>query len=266
MFSLTKKTKNNSDFMSGNIFPKDYRSDDLFLVEFPKSGITWLSFILANILCEINRKELDVTYYNIQQIVPDLHMSRSVGGPFFEYPGYRLLKSHSVFNRRYFHVIYLLRNPLSVMVSYYNFCCDLELFKGSFESFLEDARFGINAYNRHATSWLCDRKGANRLHLLKYEDLIANPENTIGKLIQNLGWHADKHIIRSSIKKSTLEEMKKTESTYRQFDPCYDQVFVGRSRSRHEQGSLSKKDVETIYRSTKAICDRFYPESFSPGQ
>lgn len=247
--------------MSGNLLPKDPRSDDLYLVEFPKSGITWISFILANMLCRVNTRDIDVTYYNIQQIIPDLHMSRNVGQPVFSYPGYRILKSHSVFKRRYWHSIYVLRNPVDVMVSYYHFCCDHDQFDGTFESFLADDLLGVKAYNRHVTSWVGSNRGAHRLHLLKYEDLISNAPGTIEGLVKNLGWHAiDKEIIKDSIEKSSIDNMKTMEHVYRANDPCYNQVFVGRNQLKKVKEPVSEKQFDYIYTNAKLVCDRFYPD------
>jgi hypothetical protein len=41
------------------MMPKNPRHDDFYVVEFPKSGITWLTAILANVaLIESGRKEI----------------------------------------------------------------------------------------------------------------------------------------------------------------------------------------------------------------
>ncbi len=50
--------------------PNCQRHDDVYLVEFPKSGITWLSTIISNCFLQYSGKKQQATFYNIQQLIP----------------------------------------------------------------------------------------------------------------------------------------------------------------------------------------------------
>ena len=191
-------------------------------------------------------------------MIPDLHMSRIIGEPFFKYPGYRIVKSHSFFNKKYLYSIYILRNPYDVMKSYFNYLKDNSMFVGSFKEFVQDSRFGISAYVEHVSSWLIFRSGSNRVHLLKYESLLEKPSETIAGLLDNLGWKCnDKNIIDNAINKSKLEYMKKREEIYRKNDPVYQNIFMGRGQEKSKV--IFSADIrEYIYNSAKDVCDQFY--------
>src|SRR5712675_2194548 len=89
--------------------------DDTFIVSYPRSGNTWTRFLIANLL----HSEQPVTFANIEQLIPDCEAmsSRYVKG--VARP--RIIKSHEYFDPRYKKVIYIVRDPRDVALSYYDF-------------------------------------------------------------------------------------------------------------------------------------------------
>ncbi|MEL6581985.1 MAG: hypothetical protein AAFQ14_19735, partial [Cyanobacteria bacterium J06621_12] len=45
--------------------------DDLFLVSHPKSGNTWIRFLICNLIYP----ELDITFTNINNMIPDIYLT-----------------------------------------------------------------------------------------------------------------------------------------------------------------------------------------------
>ena len=85
--------------------------DDTFLVSYPKSGNTWVRFLLANLI-HPNEK---VSFSNINRLLPapgvlSKRFLRTLPRP-------RILKSHEPFDARFKKVIYLVRDPRDVAVS-----------------------------------------------------------------------------------------------------------------------------------------------------
>jgi len=79
--------------------------DDTFLVSYPKSGNTWVRFLLANLL----HPNETVGFANINRLLPapgvlSKRFLRSLPRP-------RILKSHETFDVRFRKVIYLVRDP-----------------------------------------------------------------------------------------------------------------------------------------------------------
>src|SRR5438874_11935634 len=88
--------------------------DDVFLVSYPKSGNTWVRFLIANLISDI-----PVTFLNIEQRIPSIYIlpDRALRAM----PKPRVLKSHECFVPRYRNVIYIVRDPRDVAVSYYHY-------------------------------------------------------------------------------------------------------------------------------------------------
>lgn len=228
-FHIVNKIHNGADRMlKRRLTPKDLSSDDFFLVEFPKSGITWLSTIIGNAaLIESGRPEL-VTFANVQFYVPDIHLSRHVGAKKFGRPPVRMIKSHSAFNPHYQFVIYLVRHPFSVMRSYHTFLqAHQKGYTLGFSALCKDKTHGIPAWRAHVNSWIGADKNSLRLHLIRYEDLVADGFTVIDELSTNFGWNLSRNSIETALSRSNMEAMKETEYRFRKHAPHYDFSFVG---------------------------------------
>jgi hypothetical protein len=208
----------------------DARSHDIYIVEFPKSGITWLCTILANMAFSETQSRSRATYYNVQQFIPDIHMARGIAIGDSILPGIpqRLIKSHSEYNMHYQGVIYLVRHPVPVMRSLYNYLNQHTNRQISIDSLLKNHKFGLPAWQRHIRSWIASPEQANRLHLVKYEDMISSAEQVLKNINQNIGWGFSDDAIRNAIQCSSVDQMKISEETYRTYNPRYSLEFVKR--------------------------------------
>ena len=245
-----------------NYLPANPRQDDLYLVEFPKSGITWLSTIIANIYIQIANKDKKefVTFCNITKYVYETISNKVFIGNLMLIGNERVIKSHSNFNPYYLRVVYILRNPLDVMVSYYNYMQDLG-WKGDFIKFVKSKKYGIYAWKNNVNGWINEsNNGYNQIHLIKYEDLLKNPVKEIKDIYQNLGENIDINIIEKALELSSIENMKKSEEFYRKHSPNYTMSFVGKEGKIPKEKLLTNEIKEHIIKETRSILERFYPE------
>ena len=91
------------------------RSDDTFLISYPKSGNTWTRFLLANLV--YSDKSPD--FGNIDQLIPGPEgMSKR---EFNRLPSPRFIRTHSWFDPKYKHVIYIVRDPRDMIVSQFHY-------------------------------------------------------------------------------------------------------------------------------------------------
>ena len=238
------------------------RHDDVFIVEFPKSGITWFSTMLGNLLCLLNHRDTAITHYNIQQFIPACdRRGVNIGPPLFEYPGYRFLKSHSRYNSKYRQVIYLLRNPFSVMQSYIHHETRRGAFEGSLEHFIEDKQRGIESYKKHVESWLMNDISPNRLHLVRYEDLRARPLAELMELSKNLGLdRVDQNMVENAISRSGIENMRQSETLYSQRHPSYRSGFVRTGQVMPASDEMPDHVRSRIKQAAKPVLERFYAD------
>src|SRR5919109_3198459 len=81
------------------------RRSDVFLVSYPRSGNTWLRFLLANAL----RPAEAATFATFGEVVPDIY--DETDRELRRRPSPRVLKSHEPFDRRYRRGAYPLRHP-----------------------------------------------------------------------------------------------------------------------------------------------------------
>ncbi len=203
---------------------------DIYIVEFPKSGITWLSTILANAFFDKYGIDRKVTFLNLRYIFPDIHISRDIGNSLSDLAGTRLIKSHSRKNPYYKSVIYLCRHPVDVMRSYYWFYSFRLKENMEMMEFVKNRKIGIEAWKDHINSWLNTRPTGNVMHFLKYEDLLKNPEFTISELSANFGWGFSEENVEVALNRSSQEEMKNSEEKFVTYDRRYEIGFVKRNK------------------------------------
>jgi Sulfotransferase domain len=89
--------------------------DDTFVVSYPRSGNTWTRFLIANLVYP----EKNVGFTNIEKLIPDT--SSQSNRALKSTPRPRIIKSHEYFDHRYRKVIYIVRDPRDVALSYYDF-------------------------------------------------------------------------------------------------------------------------------------------------
>jgi hypothetical protein len=185
--------------------------DDTFLVSYPKSGNTWVRFLLANL---IHPNEA-VSFSNINQLLPapgviTKRFLKSVPRP-------RILKSHEPFDARFKKVIYLVRDPRDVAVSEYHFdlkkryiAADMTL-EQFIRPFLAGETSSYSSWWEHVASWVGARHGNPKFLLARYEDLLADPIAETAKIADFLGIKADAERLRSAVARSSADRMRKLE-------------------------------------------------------
>ncbi|MDA8429798.1 MAG: sulfotransferase domain-containing protein [Geobacteraceae bacterium] len=186
-----------------------YFADDVFLVSYPRSGNTWMRYLLSNILEPCKAWHLR----NINEVVPDIY---EVDISLFARP--RIIKSHEPFTCLYPKVIYMYRDGRDVAASYYNLSKTAFGYKKSFEVFLlamltggKEAVFG--SWQAHVSGWL-DAAQSGSVFYIKYEDLCQNTVNVMEKLGCFMGNNFDRVMILSAIDKSTFDVQKEHVKKY----------------------------------------------------
>jgi hypothetical protein len=185
--------------------------DDTFLVSYPKSGNTWVRFLLSNLI-HPNEK---VGFSNIDRLLPApaLMSRRAVRS----LPRPRVLKSHETFDIRFRRVIYLVRDPRDVAVSEFHFSLkkkytgpevSLEEFGRRFIAG-ETAAYG--SWWEHAASWIAPRYGSRDFLLVRYEDLLGDSVAQLARIARCLGVEADTPRLEAAIERSSANRMRELE-------------------------------------------------------
>lgn len=161
--------------------------DDVFIVSYPRSGNTWTRFLLGNLIYS----DAPVTFSNIESRIPEIYFNTD---RFLrQLPRPRVLKSHECFQPHYPRVIYIVRDPRDVAISYYHHNLkarnipDGYPMEGFVSRFLVgefDPKFG--SWRDNVLSWIALRKDDPRFLLLRYEDMKADSECALAGVIRFL--------------------------------------------------------------------------------
>ncbi len=204
-----------SKFDYAQTLPENPQHDDVYLVAFPKSGITWLSFLMANVHLKASGLNAKATFFNADSFIPDIHVARNIKSAILPFPGFRVIKSHSEYNPFYNKLFYIVRDPRDVMVSYYHFLTnDLRCFNGSISDMVKSNELGIQAWCRHIEGWCTSVGAAQMINYIRYEDLKADARKVLERMYTVMGFQIPDDILDTAVENSSFSAMRKDEDYY----------------------------------------------------
>lgn len=180
---------------------------DVFIVSYPRSGSTWVRFLLAN-LASPGSEQID--FQTLPKHVPDLHIEeqwpiiRNMHPP-------RLIKTHEAPSRRFRRVIYILRDGRDVAVSHYLYLCGLDRFDGSLLDFIRNRELGPAQWAKHVSAWL-ETPGRTPV-TVRYEDLLTDTAGQLRRMAEFAELPTDDEKIERAIARSDFSVMKKLQDT-----------------------------------------------------
>ncbi len=227
------------------------RSDDTFLVSYPKSGNTWMRFLIANLL----QQNPPIGLLEADCLIP------SVDGKskkfFDDMKSPRVIKSHFSFIPAYKRVIYVVRDPRDVVMSQYHY----QIKRGVLEAgasldgfvgrFLKGEVCPYGSWGDNVGSWTATRRDDPNFLLLRYEDMLADVTSGAAKISDFLGCGQDANRIAVAVERSSLENMRKVEKAEgKKWDSTkgtrQDMSFFRSAKSGEGRATLSRESIERI--------------------
>ncbi|MGL4597697.1 MAG: sulfotransferase domain-containing protein [Bacteroidia bacterium] len=156
--------------------------NDTFLVSYPKSGNTWLRFLIANLI----HPDQKINFRNIDQFVPDVYSATDFVNRMHS-P--RFIKAHHPWFDIFPKSIYIVRDYRDVFVSYYQYQKKLGVFNGSIEDFATqiDLLHPFGTWDEHIHKALdLQEIHPRKILFLKYEDLYQHPDVELKRIVQFL--------------------------------------------------------------------------------
>ncbi|HUO20240.1 MAG TPA: sulfotransferase domain-containing protein [Steroidobacteraceae bacterium] len=189
------------------------RTNDILVAAFPKSGITYFGFLLTAARLHHNGMALRPTMYNIDFLLIDSHkMAGQQPGSIWHDGIGDLYKTHDRFAKLP-NVIYVLRDPVETLRSYYHFRRQLGTREGVGE-FLAGPH-GIDAWTAHVRSWLIDNRAAEQsVFVTLYESLVARPREELRALGAQLGLEFSPQSLDHAVATASLERMRVSEAAF----------------------------------------------------
>jgi Sulfotransferase domain len=237
-------------------------SDDRWIVSYPRSGNTWLSFLLTT----IGRADDPTTFANLEQRCPDIYAHSDGYLRLLARP--RLLKSHECFDPRYGSVLYLVRDPRDVAVSLRRFLIKMRVIDESLahDEFVErfvcgewEAAYG--SWGEHVGSWHGAREHDERFFLLRYEDLHADTVGQLRKVAEFFDLPASVEECERAVALCSPERMRELEREQSDFvagkGTRTDVPFVGTATTGRGALELTEVQRRMIESRWEAIMRRF---------
>lgn len=190
-------------------FPDFQSAADVAVCSFPRSGNTWMRFLLAHLFWPGVNASLD----NIGAFVPDIYQTRAVG---FDFEGVRFFKTHGSQFEKYPRTIYMKRSQLDALFSYYEYHRDQKRFRGTFLEYLKgDLTQSVTgcSWKEHVTkaeTFFCSQP--NRIIIVSYEDLKMNPLNELKKITAFLKMEVEEKIVIRAIGSCEIGHLKRAHS------------------------------------------------------
>lgn len=271
----------------------------IWLASYPKSGNTWFRTLIANLMSksqepvDINQlstggiasgrerfDELtgiesgDLTFEEINRLRPEVYeyLAQTVEKPLFVkvHDAYTYLSDgRPLLPSENCKAIYLIRNPLDVAVSFsHHLRRDLDTtiermgdstfcFCAKPDRMHNQLRQQLLTWSEHVESWV-DAPGL-AVHVVRYEDLKAQPLETFTQAINFLGLAVEEEQIRRAVEFSDFKVLKKQEEEkgFREKPPGMPAFFrEGKTESWKER--LTEEQVEKIINQHRRIMERFH--------
>jgi muconolactone delta-isomerase len=184
------------------------KASDVFFASYPRSGSTWLRFLLFD--CLVGEPS---GFNNVNHAIPDVKLHKD-GLPLMPGGG-RLIKTHEVYHPEYHRAVYLVRDPRDVALSEYAYQTALGLVNDNLDDYLRKfVAQGVNpfaSWRDHVESWLSAPLASEQLLIVRFEDLRADSLATLVRIVEFLGLTPDEARIRAAIANNTVEKMRAKE-------------------------------------------------------
>jgi Sulfotransferase domain len=192
------------------------KPEDVFVASYPRSGSTWLRFLLLELLTR------DSAHFDtVNRTIPDVGHHR--GCPAILQGGARLIKTHEAYRSVYRKAIYIVRDFRDVVISEFAYENARRRISEDFDSFLRlSLKSGANGYGTwqdHVTSWANSPPAiCGDLLLIKFEDLRVHTEHTLEDVLEFLGLGGDRQQIRQAIANNNVQRMQEKEDEVSDID------------------------------------------------
>jgi Sulfotransferase domain len=223
---------------------------DTFIASHPRSGNTWIRALITALI----HPDKPLTFDLMERTVWDttaqsIRVLRKAPRP-------RLVKVHQSFDPRLKKVVYVVRDPRDVALSYYHFQRKYRYLDDEYpiERFVRrfvagEASGDYGSWGEHVGSWLGARFPSLSFLLVRYEDLKAHPARELSRIASFSGIETGgiaEAVERCSVERLRHQEAREQESWVATRRRRMDIPFFGPAEAGRWKESMSKTCVALI--------------------
>lgn len=182
-------------------------SDRCYLASYPKSGNTWVRFVLGNLYNILEYHVEEVSFHNIQELIPETDKPKPF--PFTIRP--EVMKTHNRYKKKYDNVILVVRNPIDVINSFYYYLTQEKEKQLAFSSLLRDDKRGLSAIMQYVNEYV---KNTRKLFILSYEQMHEMPERHVADLCKFMGLQCSEQEIIRAVELASFNNMRRVEDEH----------------------------------------------------
>lgn len=225
-----------------NILP-----DDVFIVSYPKSGNTWLRYIIAYAL---KGGESTLSFDELEEAVSDVYVSKDVIDSKTEN---RFIKTHDALFQYYPKSVYIYRDYRDVLVSFYEYKIALKEYSGSFSDFIRSKEVNepFGSWKEHVSKAIAfQQTNPDSILLLRYEDLLLDFDKWAQTLLSFCKIeNADIGMLKTVTDFSHLK--KAEDNSPGEFKKRSGKNFFREGKADNWKKYFSQHDIEYIYADTE---------------
>ncbi|MGH9432799.1 MAG: sulfotransferase domain-containing protein [Terriglobia bacterium] len=185
------------------------RASDAWVASYPRSGSTWLRFLLMEVLTGQPSE-----FGKVDEVIPDV--GRHPEAPELLPGSGRLIKTHQPYRRDCRKAVFLVRDLRDVVMSEYAYQRALGWAEGGLEEYLPSFLNGkvnpFGSWQSNTESWMnSPLAGRGDLLVVRFEDLRRNSAEKLGEIVEFCGVRPDAEKIRKAIENNSLERMREKE-------------------------------------------------------
>lgn len=199
------------------------KNKDIILAAHPKVGSTWIRFLMCNLLSLLEKNGELVDFNLLNEIMISFGDGKLKNK--WEYSIPRIVKTHlkyyPIFRKK--RIIFMLRDPRDVMISYYHFLKAQKKpkyhfkdakkkvdYQENFTNFIQYPECGFKSFFKHYNSW------KNKADIIiKYEDFKKRPFKELSILLKKLKLNIDHNTIKEAIRRSEIKYVRRMDNKER---------------------------------------------------
>lgn len=187
-----------------HFFFDEVRSEDTYLVSFPRSGNTFLRHLVACLLLDRAPTPADIA-----RLVPDVHRSPPGRPPVL---GPLIAKSHAPARAVPAKVVYIVRDGRAALLSYHEYLRRRgRPVPSSVDAMLSWPDVWPRPWSDHVTGWLGQLEQGQGGTLVRYEDLVDDPAGVLRRVAGVAGLAGSDDAVARAVERSSLDAMRSAE-------------------------------------------------------